>query len=112
MRIIAREYEQAEKKTSTGVLLKVIGTLQFFAATGAVFLFYPAFVRELGGLGMTVCVVVALVAGTSASVLSFALAEMLDYLHAIRWNTDGYSVHREKGDRRTDERDEQQEVLV
>ena len=98
MKIMSREYESANKTPSTAILLKIIGTLDFIG----VFLYFmgsrPVFVRLYGDIGGVICIALGLLVATSAAALAFVLAEMLTYLHAIRWNTDSYSVERERDD--------------
>lgn len=92
MKIMAREYETARKTPSTAILLKAIGTLDFLGAFLYVLAQRPVFSVLFGELGGVVCVVLALIVATTTSALAFALAEIITYLHSIRWNTDGYTV--------------------
>jgi uncharacterized membrane protein YphA (DoxX/SURF4 family) len=92
MKIMAREYETANKTPSTAILLKAIGTLDFLGAFLYVLAQRPVFSALFGELGGVIRIALGLLVATSAAALAFVLAEMLTYLHAIRWNTDGYTV--------------------
>lgn len=98
MKIMAREYEKAAAKPYHSYLLRILGFFQFIGATWVIFLFSAVFEKYLGPNGVIICYIVAFIVGTFASLSTFVLAQIVDYLHAIRWNTDSFNVEHEKGD--------------
>ena len=98
MKISALEYEKAASRPYYAWVLRAIGVAQFIGATWLILAFTAVFVEKLGANGLVVCWVVAFIVGTIASVNTFVLAEILTYLHAIRWNTDSYVAEAEKAE--------------
>lgn len=100
MKIMAREFEKAEKAPFSASVLQLIGVSQFLSASWMIFALTGALRQQLGSGGVALGVFLAVDLGLGASIISFAAARLLTDLHAIRWNTDGYTVQHEKDDLR------------
>ena len=100
MKIMAREVGKAEKAPVSASLLQLTGVSHLFFVAWIVWNSTALWRDQLGVIGIILSILVALDLAVSASLMSFVLARVVMDLHAIRWNTDGYTVERDKEDMR------------
>lgn len=100
MKILANEIGKAGKAPFTAQLLQFVGISQFIGASWLAITLSGTLRNQIGPVGVVIGVFLAVDLGISASLISFVLARIVTDLNAIRWNTDGYTVEREKDDLR------------
>lgn len=101
MRILALEAEKAGKAPFSAFLLRIVGVFQFIGASWLAYALTASLRDSLGSFGMLFGIVFATTLGLSASLTSFVIARIVDDIHAIRWNTDGFGVEYDKDDLRS-----------
>lgn len=90
MKIIPRE---PENQPMTASIIRFVGYIEFFAVFFIVFSLLSSVVPPLA-------FIIAMIAGTSVSIIAFVLSRIISDLHAVRINTNGYETEYEREDYR------------